>query len=222
MLLSLIALLIGGVLLFLFSKPLLTGIGKYLVRSDPAARAEAVVVLWTGVDYYPRLIEAARLYREGLAGKVVINGNRKTEVLRNLEKKGFKPAVPWHTDFVRILQLLGVPSGDIIPLSAEDVYDTVSEAQVVGTALIHRGFSKILITTSKFHTRRAGHIWERAFPDRLEISMVAAREDPYQPQGWWKKGRQIKWVLSEYGAWLYALLCPGKGLPLPSPDEPAR
>ena len=33
--------------------------------------------------------------------------------------------------------------------------------------------------------------------------MVPAEEDPFKPDGWWHDGRQIRQVLSEYGAWLY-------------------
>ena len=27
--------------------------------------------------------------------------------------------------------------------------------------------------------------------------------DIYNPQGWWREGKQIRWVLAEYGAWIY-------------------
>ena len=29
------------------------------------------------------------------------------------------------------------------------------------------------------------------------------KDDPFNPKAWWKEGRQIRWVLSEYGAWFY-------------------
>ncbi|MBW1682560.1 MAG: hypothetical protein JRJ83_14210 [Deltaproteobacteria bacterium] len=48
------------------------------------------MVLNTGVEYYPRLLEAAALFKKGRAKWVVINGNRKTDVLRELEGKGFE------------------------------------------------------------------------------------------------------------------------------------
>jgi hypothetical protein len=95
-------------------------------------RSDCIVVLYTGVDYYPRLIQAAELYREGYAPKVVINGNRKTDVLRELEERGFKRCCPWEEDYVRILGILGVSRDGILPVSAEDAYDTVSEAEAVG------------------------------------------------------------------------------------------
>ena len=162
-------------------------------------------MLNAGLEFYPRLIQAAALYRKGMAGKVVVNGNRKSDVLRKLEKVGFKRCCSWHEDTVRILELLGVSRKDVITISVEDAYDTISEAKAIGEVLVQKGFKNITITTSKFHTRRARHIWKRIYPKALKICTVAAREDPYSPESWWKEGRQIRWVLAENGAWLYLL-----------------
>jgi len=192
------------VLLFwLFSGPVLSQLGQFLICDEKPVASDAVVVLNTGVEYYPRLIEAAELFRKGLAQKVVINGNRKTDVLRGLEKRGFKECCPWYEDRVRILDILGVPRKEILTISAEDAYDTVSEAEAVGRELVREGLRRVIITTSKSHTRRAGYIWTTMFGDRLSICTVSAKTDPYDPKGWWKQGRQIRWVLAEYGAWVY-------------------
>jgi uncharacterized SAM-binding protein YcdF (DUF218 family) len=191
------------IVLYFFSATILTYVGEFLVIDEKPVLSDVVVVLNTGMEYYPRLIEAAELYQKGFVRKIVINGNRKTDVLRSLEKKGFQPCCPWYEDRVRILRLLGVSKADVIAISAEDAYDTVSEAKVVGKALIESGKSSIIITTSKYHTRRARHIWKRMYPNQLQIRIVASQTDPFSPGGWWKEGRQIRWVLAEYGAWLY-------------------
>ena len=191
------------ILLAFFSGPLLTCIGKVPVLDEPPTAADAVVVLYTGVEYYPRLIEAARIYNEGHVKKVVINGNRKTDVLRGIEKMGFAPSCHWAEDYVRILELFGVPRSNIITISAENVFDTISEAKAVGSALLARNIHAIILTTSKFHTRRARHIWQAAFKHEIDVTAVAAKSDPYTPSRWWKEGRQIRWVMAEYGAWGY-------------------
>ncbi len=186
-----------------YSSNMLEMIGRFVVQDDAPAVSDAVVVLYTGTAYYPRLIQAARLYRQGLAAKVVINGNRKTDTLRRLEAEGFQPCCAWYDDYVRILALHGGPPGDIITIGAEDVYDSITEAAAVGPHLIERGLRSVMITTSKFHTRRAGHIWKQKFGGSLTIRMIAADEDPFDPRLWWRDGRQIRWVLAEYGAWFY-------------------
>ena len=198
-----IALLLVAILMIMLHKRVLSAAGNYLIFDERPVHADAVVVLYTGVEYYPRLVEAADLFRKGFADKVVINGNRKTDELRALEAQGFAACCPWYEDYVRILALCGVPRANVIPVSAEDVYDTTSEAEAVGPELLRRGIKRIILTTSKFHTKRAHFIWEKLFGDKLAICSVAAKSDPFNPSGWWNEGRQIRWVLAEYGAWVF-------------------
>lgn len=178
-------------------------IGSFLVIDQLPLESEAVVVLYTGSEYYSRLVEAADLYKNNFVKKVIINGNRKSDILRDLESQGFKHPCPWYSDYMGLLNFLGVPKKDIIHISGENVYDTMSEAQCVGEFLRGEKIRTIIITTSKSHTRRALFIWQRAFKKSLNITMVAAKTDPFDEKEWWKDGRQIRWVLSEYGAWIF-------------------
>jgi uncharacterized SAM-binding protein YcdF (DUF218 family) len=199
----LIAFVILLLFLLLFSTRIMTGIGKFLVKEERLSKCEAVVVLNSGVEIYPRLIQAAELYNNGICEWIVINGNRKSDILRDLERDGFRECCTWYENHFRILEVYGVPREKIIAISAEDVYDTISEAKEVGKVLLEREITSVIIATSQYHTRRAGHIWEKCFGDKLKIGVVAASTDPYIVDGWWKEGRQIRWVLAEYGAWIY-------------------
>ena len=197
------AILIFTVLVCVFSAEVLTWVGRVIVLNEEPVRSDAVVVLNTGLEYYPRLMQAAALYRSGFSDKIIINGNRKSQALRELEKKGFQSCCRWYEDTFRILELLGVPRKNVVAISVEDAYDTISEAKAVGRTLKEAGVSSIIITTSKFHSRRARYIWKSIFQNQFTIRSVSALTDPYSPQKWWKDGRQIKWVLAEYGAWVY-------------------
>ncbi len=198
-----LGLLLVAVVIYLSSAVILKMLGNFIVIDEKPIEADAIVILNTGVEYYPRLIEAASLYRKGFSQTIVINGNRKTDVLRQLEEKGFKACCPWFENSLRILSLYGVPRDRVIRISAEDAYDTVSEARVVGAELLRRKLKRIILTTSKYHSRRAGFIWEKTFANQLSVSTISAKTDPYDPDGWWKEGRQIRWVLAEYGAWIF-------------------
>ncbi len=198
--LFLLCVLIG---VFLLSDKILKYIGETLIYDDTPIESDTAVILNTGVEYYPRLIEAASIYKKGLVKKIVINGNRKTDSLRELEAMGFERSCPWYEDSVRILEVLGVPGYDVIHVSAEDAYDTVSEAEAVGEDIVKQGYEKIILITSKFHTRRAAHIWKEMYKDKLNIASVSAKTDPFDPSSWWKQGRQVRWVLAEYGAWIF-------------------
>ena len=198
-----LALLVLLALVILFHQYLLRSAGDWLVQSEPLTRADAALVLNTGVEIYARLREAAALYRDGFVDQVVLNGNRRVDELRALEQQGYQPLLPWHAENAHILHFLGVDPEDIIAISAEDAYDTVSEASSVGKQLLAQGIRSVIVTTSKFHTRRAGFIWRDLYGQQLKIQTAAARDDPYDPASWWRSGRQIRWVLAEYGAWLF-------------------
>jgi uncharacterized SAM-binding protein YcdF (DUF218 family) len=194
--------LLLGFLVVIHGK-ILTGVGSLLVVQDIPPKAEAAVVLNTGVDIYPRLLEAADLYKEARIEKIVINGNRKTGIVRDLESSGYDPPCKWYAEEISVLIFKDVAKDHIIAISAEDAYDTISEAKIVGETLINNGMSNVIITTSKFHSRRARHIWSRMYRDKLRIYVAPAQNDPFNPETWWKDKRQIRWVLSEYGAWIY-------------------
>jgi len=179
-------------------------LARVLIVNELPTKADAAVVLNTDLEIYPRLMAAAELYGRNQVRKVIINGNRKSSVLKDLEKAGYSSCCPWQEERVRILELLGVPRQDIISISLEDAYDTVSEAKGVGAKLITNDeISSIIISTSKTHTRRARYIWEQLFGDKLIISSQAAPKDPFDPSRWWREGRQIRWVLYEYGSWIF-------------------
>ncbi|MGD9212614.1 MAG: YdcF family protein [Desulfobacteraceae bacterium] len=205
MTISIVIFCIGALILILFSGPLLTRIGNIPVVDDSLIHADAVVVLYTGVEYYSRLVEASRIFKTGLVKWVVINGNRKSNVLREIEEKGYTPGCHWAENYLRILELYGVPRAAVIAVDAEDAFDTISEAQKVGKVIMEKDIRHIILTTSKFHTRRARHIWRSLFAKEMTITAAAAKSDPYTPAGWWKQGRQIRWVMMEYGAWGYYL-----------------
>jgi len=198
-----LVLLFSLFLLFIFLNPILSGFGHLLIVDDKPIHSDVAVVLTTGIDYYPRLIEAADLYRKGYTKKIAINGNRSTDILKDLKKKGYEECCSWYENSFRILSLHNVPRDKIIAVSAEDAYDTITEANIVGRELLRQHTKSIIITTSKFHTRRAKFIWENLFGDQFTIIAISAKTDPYDPDGWWKHGRQIRWVLAEFGAWMY-------------------
>ena len=191
----------------------LPALGGFLVDTPGNGQADAAVVLSTGADYYPRLMEAAALYRAGRVALVVVNGNRKTDALRELEAIGYERSAPWDTETVRMLQVLGVPGERVLSISAEDAFDTISEARTIAPALWERGLRRLLIVTSPFHTRRATHIWRHRLPQDFHIASAPARRDPFDPAGWWRSGRQVRQLMAEYGGWVFyywSLLGPGE------------
>ena len=193
----------GILLLFLFRATWLAYLGNGLVVDDVNAKADVAIVLTTGVDYLPRLLQAAQLYRNNRVKNILINGNRKTDAIRKLEQQGFVPACRWDENSLRILEMFGVPREKVWAVNAEDVFDTVSEAQTIKPFLKKHNINSVLITTSKFHTRRARYVWQKVLDRKEGIFASAAADDPFDPNGWWLHGRQVKQVMGEYGGMAY-------------------
>ena len=201
-----IIILIGFLIVMALIFPLLaTLLGRSLIQNDrPLSKADVVVVLSTGVDYPPRLMEAARILKAGLADRVVINGNRKTEFIRKIEAQGYQAPSPWYKNSVAMLGFFGVPKDKVVIIDAPDAFDTISEADITGRQL-PLNTKSIIVTTSKFHTRRANSIWRHQYGDRFDIQVAASEDDPFDPKNWWRHGRQVRQLLAEYGGWLYYL-----------------
>lgn len=183
----------------------LSYLGQKLIIDNPAEKADVAIVLTTGVDYLPRLLQAAKLYRDKRVPRILINGNRKTDAIRKLELQGFVSDCKWYENSLRILSMYGVPREKVWTVSAEDVFDSVSEAQVIKPFLVKQNVSNLIITTSKFHTRRSGYVWRKVMGKNYSITTSAAAEDPFDPDNWWNNGRQVKQVMGEYGGMAYYL-----------------
>lgn len=101
------------------------------------------------------------------------------------------------------MQSWAVPRNQLITISGETAYDTASEARLVGDILLNRGINSVAVTTSKSHSKRAVYIWNALYARELTIYSNPAQSDPYEHDGWWHHGRQIRWVLAEYGGWFF-------------------
>jgi uncharacterized SAM-binding protein YcdF (DUF218 family) len=198
--LILIALVLA--LALLFHQQLLRGLGELLTLEAPLVEADAAVVL-SGPEYIARLDRAARLYAQGQVAKVVVNGDRRDQGLDWLYSQGYRDDRPWDASTRSILIFLGVPNDKILAISAPDVFDTVSEAELVGTHLLDRHLRRITVVTSRYHTARAHRIWRQRWAGDLTVGISGATRDGFAPEHWWQHGRFAKAVLAELGGYLF-------------------
>jgi len=199
-----VALLASLALAVLLARPALRGLGGFLIRTDPVVHADAAVVLFHGGEVYLRIEEAARLYREGAVDCIVINGGRRPPVVKDWESRGLVRDWRWQDEFLPLFPFFGVPAEKVVVVTAEEAYDTGSEARLVGKALRSMELRSLIVTTSNYHTRRAGTIWRGLWGKEFEIRVHGA-EGAFDPSRWWTDGRQAKILLSEYGAWIFLL-----------------
>ncbi|MGC1618484.1 MAG: YdcF family protein [Candidatus Acidiferrum sp.] len=164
--------LLSAVLLLLF-------VGRWLVIQDPLAKAQAIVVLSGHMPL--RAMEAAKLYREGYASRVLLTYS--TEPRATLAAMGISFFGEDYYD-MRILEHEGVPA-DAIRVLQPPIVNTADEIAAVSATMAAEKDSTVIIVTSKVHTRRVRILWNRLAAGRGRVIIRAASDDPFEPGHWW-------------------------------------
>ncbi len=156
-------------------------LGGWLVVSDPLKPARAVVVLNGSMPF--RAMEAAKIYGQGWAPEVWVTRNAHPSGTAALTRLGIKVL---EEDFysVEVLEKMGVPPQSIRVL-AEHARNTEEEERVVAKELQSVGGGRIIIVTSKPHTRRAKAIWRALVGDTPEVIVRGSTDEPYDASHWW-------------------------------------
>ena len=182
-----------GVVLGAGLAALILGAGRLLVVSDPLPeRADAIVVLAGSIA--DRVLEAADLYRAGVAPRVVVTRERLPRGDWALRAHGVR--LPESDEqMLAALHALGVPPSatGLIPRRTNS---TESEARTIARWVCARARS-VVVVTSRYHSRRARMILRRALGSTVVLSVRPSRHDPFEQARWWGDRRDAKAVLSE-------------------------
>lgn len=176
---------LAAVLLLLigFHTAILTAFGNFLVKAGPPERADIIVVL-AGDGFGLRILKAGDLIKAGYASKALVSGP--SGIYGNYE---CDLAIPFAVK-------AGYPDSYFIPLKHE-ARSTDAEARVVVDKLREIGAKRVILVTSNFHTRRAGLIFRRTAPD-LTFFVVAAPDEYFKPDSWWRDREASKTFLYEW------------------------
>jgi uncharacterized SAM-binding protein YcdF (DUF218 family) len=169
--------------------------GPLLVVADPVPpTADAIVVLAGSVR--DRALEAARLYREGRAPRVVVTREALPSGEVPLRDAGVE--LPEADALTRSALIpLGVPPRAITTLRRR-TYSTASEATTVARWACARGIRSLIVVTSPPHTRRARLVLARALGPGIALSVQPAAADTFSGRRWFRVRRDAKTVLSEW------------------------
>lgn len=156
----------------------LTGLGALLVRDDGPARADMAVVL-AGDFYGNRIVRAAELVKQGYAPQVLVSGPNMVYGFYECDLE-----IPFAVK-------RGYPENWFIR-APNEARSTREEAAAILPDLRRRGVHRFLLVTSNYHTARAGRIYRAAAPD-LQVRVVAAPDEWFHPDGWWRnrEGQKI-------------------------------
>jgi len=183
-------------------------LGRWLDKEDPPQKAAAIAVLSGRMP--SRALEAARLYHQGYAPQVWLSYS--VEPGATLEK--FSVPYAGEEFYDRLLLLhQGVPDSAIHILTPP-IVNTADEMRTFGQALRKENLHRIILVTSKVHTRRAAVLWKRLSAKDGEAIIRGATDDGYDPAHWWRSTSDALDVVRE----ILGLLNAWAGLPL----QPAK
>jgi len=178
--------------IYLVRHPLMRLAGGFWVVDQEPIHADAIVML--GDDNYEadRATHAAALYKAGWAPRVVASGRylRPYASIAELEEHD--------------LEARGVPASAVVPY-AHNATTTHEETAVLGQLIASRGWKRILLVTSNYHTRRAYYLAERSFPPGTVLRVSAAPDSDYDPGKWWESRNGLKVFVHECSGMLVAM-----------------
>ncbi len=190
-----------------------SGLGQWLVEADPLEPAKAIVVLSGRVPF--RAMEAAAIYREGLAPEVWLTREAVSPEEQALQRLGV--AVVRGEAYNReVLERLGVKP-QAIHLLGDEVWNTVDEARLIAGELARDGGDRVIIVTSKVHSRRVRATWAAIVGASPKAIVRYAREEPYGARNWWRNTRDALDVSRE----VFGLMNVWAGFPV-QPDRHPR
>ena len=196
-------LFVSYMLLSAFHVPILTRMGKYLVVEHPLKKSDLLVCL--SGSSIERGLEAAELYKKGLAPSIFVTREELPvgyEVLR--KKGGHYPEE--RSLVVRLLQGLGVPRSACLS-SDRFVSSTFDETKLLWDITQERGYKSLIVVTSPTHTRRAWLTFQKIFEKGdVRIAMKPSRYSNFRPDYWWKTRKYLRAVIYEYQKLLYYAL----------------
>lgn len=168
-------------------------LGAWLVAEDPLQKADAIFVL--GGTRFERPLEAVDLYNEGWASQVLLMRQVADQGETVLQQRG----VPYRREVdeqVDVMVRLGVPRPAIHILDEQD--STKDEADALRQVVAANHWSRVIVVTSKQHTRRAGLVMDRRLADTgAQAILRASRYDRANVDAWWRERSTLRFTLFE-------------------------
>ena len=164
--------------LYIFRAPVLRGVAGLWIVNDPLDKADAIVVLGGGLETRP--FEAARLFHQGLAPKILLTSVRSnsTSILGITGPE---------TSLARqVLLRKSVPNNAVFVIDG-DVATTHDECLAVRAWVDQNKPKRLIITTDLFHTRRVKWFFDKALRGTgVEVRVDAVAPLNYDASDWWR------------------------------------
>jgi uncharacterized SAM-binding protein YcdF (DUF218 family) len=182
-------------MLLLLHRPILRGMGDYLIVQDTLAPVEAIFVL--SGNPFDRGAEAAKIFHGGWGNQIVCLGG---ETNPALTLYGIRDLT--YESTYRVLQRDGVPASAIDSLP--EGTSTFEEFVAIQRYCKARNLHRIMVVSSLFHTRRIDTFFRlRLHLEGIEMVLRGAHESEMEEDAWWQGEPGLLFVNNEYIKLLY-------------------
>ena len=179
--------------ILLLSAVTLPRLGSWLVVENPLVKADAIIVL--GGTMYERQLEAVDLYKDNWAPRIYL--------FREVADWGERVLIERGVEYTKIIDLqieamtrLGIPREAIEILDRAG--STAEESEYVRRLVTSEKMSRVIVVTSKQHTRRAGWVMRRKLADiGTEVIVRPSRYDRSNVERWWTERATLRFTLFE-------------------------
>ncbi len=192
---KLIGLLALAVLIFLVwvaRVPLLRAAGQFWVVDDAPQPSDAIIILSDDNYWGDRASRAAELFHDGWSSRVVASG------------RFLRPYASMAEIIDKDLVSHGVPEQNILRFTHHSD-STFEEALALRDLIAQRGWQKVIVVTSNYHTRRTRYICRNVFSPGVDLRVIAARDKDFDPESWWTNRIGRKIFLHELLGMAYAM-----------------
>jgi uncharacterized SAM-binding protein YcdF (DUF218 family) len=170
------------------------GLGRFMAREDPLQKADAIFVF--AGKYVERPLEAADLYQDGYAPRIVVTRATLDQATFELERRRVR--IPTEYDLTaEMLEQVGVPDSALV--SPQFVHDnTAEEARTLRELALQHGWRRVIVVSSKYHLRRVSLAVRRQLRGtNVDVIVRGSRYDPSTPDRWWTRRSDIRLLATE-------------------------
>ena len=188
------------VVLILFSwvvrHDILLIIGNFLIEQDPVEQVEHGFVL--GGQAYDRSKEAGRLFEEGYINQIICVGGNVSGTFKVLKLKYTESEVAR----MHLCKNLRIPKSKVKVLPEST--STKEESELILKYCLNNNISKVVVITSKFHTKRVANVFKNYFKENgVEVLVHGVSSSDYEEEKWWESEQGMLVVNNEYMKLLY-------------------
>jgi uncharacterized SAM-binding protein YcdF (DUF218 family) len=179
-------------MLYLARYPLLRAAARFWIVQDRIEPADVIIVIGDDDFTADRAAEAATFFRSGWAPQVVASGRM------------LRPYASVADLMAQDLESRGVAASAIVRFSHR-ANNTLEEAEALRVLVTQKGWRRILLVTSNYHTRRARYIFRKVLPGNVSLEVASAADSEFEPATWWESRQGRKAFFLETVGYLVAV-----------------